>query len=295
MKIFIKVMLGITLLFLGFPQVLEAGNYPIVFIHGQKGAGDDDKVFPIEGWKDWNGAGYDLPPRNEQPYRSAMDKIRIEGYGGYTPGEPFNCHLNTELIPTGGETRKIYNFSYYNPDGSKGVIGSNGFCLPDDYKDWRTKYEDALANASWAEHFAMFVEKVLNACYGSNWQSNPDAKVDVVAHCMGGLVVRAAMKWYNLPCGEPVRNRIRKLLLIATPNKGCHFKGECNAIQQIFFGHSDWQTHGEDLEMNVDPSYFKPDVYFEDDNGTQKHWCDFLDPSDDCGVPPSCHRWSQRR
>ncbi len=126
---------------------------------------------------------------------------------------------------------------------------------------------------------------MLNACYGSNWQSNPDAKVDVVAHCMGGLVVRAAIKWYNLPCGEPVRNRIRKLLLIATPNKGCHFKGDCNLIQKICFGHSDWQTHGEDLEMNVDPSYFRSDVYFEDNNGNKKRWCDFLDPNDDCGVP----------
>ncbi|RKX70305.1 hypothetical protein DRP53_05390, partial [candidate division WOR-3 bacterium] len=279
MKFNIKGILVMILLSLIETHFLYGGEYPIIFVHGQKGAGDDNKVFPDDCWPDWNGR------EHGKPYRTAMDKILAEHYGGYTAGSPLDCHVNTEIASTGGETRKIYNFSYYNPDGSKGVIGSNGFCLPEDYKDWRTKYEDALANASWAEHLAKFIEKVLEACYGPNWPSNPDAKVDIVAHCMGGLVARAAIKWYNLPSGEPVRNRVRKLLLIATPNKGCHFKGEFNIIQKLFFNHSDWQTHGEDLEMNVDPSFLKPEVYFEDNAGHKKRWCDFLDPSDDCGVP----------
>ncbi len=118
---------------------LYASNVPIIFVHGQKGASDvwphQNQAKPEFAWRDWNGSHYELPGSPES-YRTAMDKIRIESYGGYTPGSPFNCHKNSVLQPTGGETRKIYNFSYYNPDGSKGVIGSNGFCLPEDYKDW---------------------------------------------------------------------------------------------------------------------------------------------------------------
>ena len=82
----------------------------------------------------------------------------------------------------------------------------------------RSEYSIFWAKAHWANHFAIFVEKVLNACYGDNWRENPDAKVDVVAHSMGGLVVRAAIKWYEMPCGEPVKERVRKLITIGTPN-----------------------------------------------------------------------------
>ncbi len=131
---------GVILVVIAAVGISYAGSCPIVFIHGQKG-GEDAR--PTKAWIDWNGSHYELPGSPES-YRIAMDKIRIEGYGGYTPGEPFNCHVNTELISTGGETRKIYNFSYYNPDGSKGVIGSNGHILLKDYKDWRTKYIESL-------------------------------------------------------------------------------------------------------------------------------------------------------
>ena len=173
MRFYLKTILISILVAFMVPYLLSAADCPIIFLHGQKGAGDDNKVVPDDCWPDWN-------PDNE-PYKSAMQRILEQHYGGYsagylTNGDSIDCDKNSVLQPTGGETRKIYNFSYYNPDGSKGVIGSNGHILPEDYRDWRTKYEDALANASWAEHFAIFVEKVLNACYGSNWQSNPDAK-----------------------------------------------------------------------------------------------------------------------
>ena len=251
-------LIKILVLALSVASISFAADCPIIFVHGQKGGKD---AHPKVAWWAWNGSGYKLEG-DPKPYRTAMDKIRIEGYGGYTPGEPFNCDKDSVPQHTGGETRKIYNFSYYNPDGSRGVIGSNGHILPEDYKDWRTKYEESLDNASWAEHLAKFIEKVLEACYGPNWFKNPDAKVDIVAHCMGGLVARAAIRWYELRPGRPCSLHVRKLLTIATPHNGCHFRGECNIVQKWAAGHSDWQTHGEDLEMNVDPSYFKDNVLF---------------------------------
>ncbi len=133
MKFNIKGISVIILFLLIATSYLYGNNCPIIFVHGQKGAGDDNKVVPDDGWPDWNGA------EHGKPYRTAMDKILAEHYGGYTKGSPLDCHVNTQLASTGGETRKIYNFSYYNPDGSKGVIGSNRYVLPEDYKNWKTK------------------------------------------------------------------------------------------------------------------------------------------------------------
>jgi len=129
------------LLFVFTINLSFAASNPIIFVHGQKG-GKDAK--PKKCWPDWNGADHG------KPYRTAMDKILAEHYGGYTAGSPLDCHVNTELTPTGGETRKIYNFSYYNPDGSRGAIGSNGDILPEGCKVWKTTYiESSKSDDLW--------------------------------------------------------------------------------------------------------------------------------------------------
>ncbi|MGQ9465721.1 MAG: hypothetical protein ACUVQ4_08470 [bacterium] len=51
-----------------------------------------------------------------------MNKILLENCGGYTAGAPLDSDMNLSLSSTGGETRKIYNFSYYHPNGDAGVI-----------------------------------------------------------------------------------------------------------------------------------------------------------------------------
>jgi hypothetical protein len=194
-------------------------SHPLIFVHGQKGAkviitwlppSFKNLANPDSAWPSWNGSGFEL--EDTMDHRTALDKIRMSGYGGYTPGKPFNCHVNTELITTGGETRKLYNFSFYRPDGWDGVIGSYQYLpairgepfTPYYYATllMRTEYLIFWAKAHWAYHFAIFVEKVLKACYGDNWRDNPEAKVDVVAHSMGGLVVRAAIKWYEVRPGR---------------------------------------------------------------------------------------------
>lgn len=243
---------------------IRAADCPIIFVHGQQGA-KDGKAKPKEAWKDWN-------PK-DKPYKSAMQKILEEGYGGYTAGmrsdgKPLNCHKNSSLTPTGGETRKIYNFSYYNPDGSPGVIGSNGNLVP--VKDeWREEYEESASHACWAKHLADFIDKVLEATGAE--------KVDIVAHSMGGLVARAAIKWYGC------EGKVRKLLTIGTPNQGWHGVGDSHWMQARM-GHADWQIYGEDLEMNIDPEDWDVSVLFKDQNGNKKLWAKFLGKPEDVKV-----------
>ncbi|RKX70306.1 hypothetical protein DRP53_05395 [candidate division WOR-3 bacterium] len=128
-----------------FVFLARGADNPIIFVHGIHGAHLlGGRIKPKDCWPDWNGIDFG------KPYRTAMDKILIEHYGGYTAGSPLDCHVNTELIPTGGETRKIYNFSYYNPDGDSGAIGSNGDILPEGCKVWKTTYiESSKSDDLW--------------------------------------------------------------------------------------------------------------------------------------------------
>ena len=131
----------ITALFYSLVAFAGAGTNPIIFIHGQKGAAGENQAKPYWAWQDWNGRV------SSKPYRSAMDRILMEHYGGYsagylTNGDSIDCDINSSLASTGGNTKKIYNFSFYHPDGDAGVISlsegmtiyvSHGWNLDGDY------------------------------------------------------------------------------------------------------------------------------------------------------------------
>jgi hypothetical protein len=53
-----------------------------------------------------------------------MRKILRECYKGYKAGVPRDCDEDSTLqdMP---DSRRIYNFSYYNPNGNRGVISLN--------------------------------------------------------------------------------------------------------------------------------------------------------------------------
>jgi len=101
------------LLFYPFSILKSAELIPIIFVHGHKGGGN-----AYAGWETW----YPID------YSTAMKKIISEQYGGYkfglkADGEvAWDCNVNTQLMPNQG-TKRIFNFSYYSPDGSPGVIG----------------------------------------------------------------------------------------------------------------------------------------------------------------------------
>ncbi|OPX18507.1 hypothetical protein BXT86_00935, partial [candidate division WOR-3 bacterium 4484_100] len=245
-----------------------------------------------------------------------MDKILTEHYGGYTAGDPLNCSIDSTPRPTGGETRKIYNFSYYNPDGARGVISlsegmtvyvSHGWNENGDYvltfwaspppwgydytrfwprylpgigyasilapdgnwymsltptKTWYSPYITSWENNRYAKRLAEFIDKVLIATSAE--------KVDIVAHSMGGLVARAAMKYYGSSL------KVRKLLMVGTPNHPYqHSFGEW--IYDLISDDKYWQKYGEDFEMDVDVATGKHGINFENsDPQADAPWCDHL-------------------
>jgi len=80
---------------------------PIIFLHGIQTPPN-----PENGWPTWNNPN------------SAMMKIINSEYSGYKAGVPLNC-CKDSILYTMPDSKRIYNFSYYNPDGSRGVIGNN--------------------------------------------------------------------------------------------------------------------------------------------------------------------------
>ena len=118
---------GILIFVIGSFLLLEGADVPIIFLHGNKAEAipEDPENKEKGGLKTW------YPTESDGvtlKYPTAMTKII--GYQGYDwgvkdDGSPaIDCDINTELMPDQG-TKRVFNFSFYSPDGSPGVIGGN--------------------------------------------------------------------------------------------------------------------------------------------------------------------------
>ena len=119
-----KVVLIIMILFICIS--VYPSDIPIIFLHGHKKQAkpwstlkSKDATVNTGGWGTWNPQNADYT----REHSSSMTDILDEHYGGYVAGDPLNCDKDSTPRPTGGNTRVIYNFSWYSPDGSPGVIG----------------------------------------------------------------------------------------------------------------------------------------------------------------------------
>lgn len=108
----------------------------------------------------------------------------------------------------------------------------------------------------YAKRLAQFIDKVLTATGAQ--------KVDIVAHSMGGLVARAAIKNYG--CA----NKVRKLLMIGTPNRT--FASWWEEWYRIFGSDQSWQKNGENIELGVGVFAEFTDL----STGDQNYWHNFL-------------------
>ena len=98
----------------------------------------------------------------------------------------------------------------------------------------------------------------LGARFGQFLQSHGPGPVDVVAHSMGGLFVRAYLAGLNLQSNTvtpPLTTGIRKLILIGTPNFGTYVPDPLSQVQvpEMQYGSSllwdlaTWNQWGDDL------------------------------------------------
>ena len=283
-----------------FSLGLFASDVPIIFVHGHKSEAtpykevrDEETGEIIEikgGWTTW----YPMNPDGSLKYPTAMTKIADAHYGGYSyglkaDGSPaITCDKTTELMPGQG-TKRIFNFSYYRIDGGPGVIGSNGelvcqYILSTNGRvgrkdeipqsEWLYGYDygpnNPLSGDKWAKNLADFIDKVLAATGAS--------QVDIVAHSMGGVVARAAMKYYG--CAS----KVRKLLTIGTPNHYFDFS-VAELIWSWVTEDPAWMRVGEDWELSADRRQGDENITFKDINtGVEKPFTEFLDAEPTEGI-----------
>ncbi len=122
----------------------------------------------------------------EDSYTIPNDTSRDEPWEGFYPNKSF---------------LEVINFDY--PVGSVDPdIGLNFWerILPFSIF-WITSYIIDLARGlpmpkpreilfGWGTELRQRIKQVLNEYYGDNWQNNPDAKVILIAHSIGGLAIR---------------------------------------------------------------------------------------------------------
>ncbi len=81
------------------------------------------------------------------------------------------------------------------------------------------------------------MKEVLDDYYGvGNWQNNPDAKIDLVAHSQGGLVARELIRGATDPALSNPVNHIGQIVTLGTPHLGSAVVTNGNLVQA---GHAD--------------------------------------------------------
>ncbi|MFA5859459.1 MAG: alpha/beta fold hydrolase, partial [Elusimicrobiota bacterium] len=224
--------------------IVTTSNYnPIIFVHGRQLV--NSRGFNALDY--WRGK-----PDSEFEDTTAMTKIITGKYQDYIAGK-LECNyqttqddLYTSIASTDNKNKTIWNFTYYGNDC--GVIGSNGNLSATGvegvayYADHSSGvqvpfglpaglvYSTALTSGgSQAERLANFIDKVLDV--------TGTEKVNIVAHSLGGLVSRSAIKWYGC------NTKVKKLITIGTPNQGADY----SVFEYLMGGYGDF-PYGEDLE-----------------------------------------------
>jgi pimeloyl-ACP methyl ester carboxylesterase len=185
---------------------------PVIFVHGVLGSKLRDKETRIEGWfsSPWNilfdefrHLALDIDPETLTPKENIYESYEL---AGDIIGKDFYGNIIKTLTDNGGykhaeagqktnpNQKNLYTFIY----------------------DWR---QDNVGNACL---LANLVDQI-RLDY-----DNPDLKVDIVAHSMGGLITRYYMRYgcedvtddNEFPVNMYGGERVRRVVLLGTPNLG---------------------------------------------------------------------------
>ena len=185
---------------------------PVIFIHGVLGSKLRDKETGMEGWfsspwtllfDEYRHLALDIDPETLTPKPNIYEAYEL---AGDIIGKDFYGNIIKTLVEYGGykhavvgqkinpEQKNLYTFIY----------------------DWR---QDNVISA------AQLADRVdqIRKDYG-----NPELKVDIVAHSMGGLITRYFMRYGRVDVTNdnefPVNmyggERVRRVILLGTPNLG---------------------------------------------------------------------------
>lgn len=185
---------------------------PVIFIHGVLGSKLRDKKTKVEGWfsSPWNilfdefrHLAFEIDPETLAPKENIYEAYEL---AGDIIGKDFYGNIIKTLTENGGykhaelgqkintRQKNLYTFIY----------------------DWR---QDNVISAG---QLADMVDQIRKD-YG-----DPDLKVDIVAHSMGGLITRYYMRYGRVDVTNdnefPVNmyggERVRRVVLLGTPNLG---------------------------------------------------------------------------
>jgi|GEM_PF-2382282 len=202
--------------------------YPIVFLHGSNATA-----------RSW------LEPGFEEDFddSTALEKLIDSNYNGYGAAV-LSLYAGDPVPPTYDQTypkRQIYNAGYYtkgfvpNSNDIQGVIGSHDKYFPSDEEDC-ANYTNCWGSGEYSNNVGRIIPGILEATYSD--------KVHVVAHSMGGIVLRAAIKYY-----PHLQNEINRVLMLATPNQGLHYTDWQEWIAYTKCPH--WMIGGELAELKL--------------------------------------------
>jgi len=187
---------------------------PVVFIHGVLGSklrdikeGDDLWLGPVNRilFSDYSEVAYDIDPETLEPLPSIAEAYAISDSA---VGKDFYGKIIETLGDTGGyQLAKITE--KVNPHQKNYYVF---------HYDWRQD------NVITARQFADFIDQI-RIDYG-----DPDLKVDVVAHSMGGLITRYYIRYgrqdvindndFDQKINMYGSDRVRRVILLGTPNLG---------------------------------------------------------------------------
>ena len=181
---------------------------PVVVVHGILGARlqrsvDGREVWPGGFWRLLTHDYRDLAlPINPETLDPVDDGIKAYDFFDRAAGADFYGKLLATLNGPGG---------YVTDDGTGSIGDCHHF-----YYDWR---QDLVATAARLDDF---IEEIRRR------HGDPDLRVDIVAHSMGGLVVRYFIRYGSedvLDDHHPVPTlagdaKVRRVVLLATPNFG---------------------------------------------------------------------------
>jgi len=170
---------------------------PVIFIPGYMGSELSYKDFDLKAWP-----SAALPGLNNLIEDMRFNNQGLDYKKNLEPTDIIREVLNLGPIPIGTVYKELIDGlndnNYYENNGSL-------FVFP---YDWR---QDNIISAN---NLKQFIDRITNEKCGNDEKMKNRVKFDIVAHSMGGIVSRLYIN--NESGGE----RIRKLILIATPNFG---------------------------------------------------------------------------